>query len=191
MADSTDNIETNNIGTNNSNTQQVPMDTQTRREFLYLATGAFAAIGAVNVAWPLIDQMNPDASTLALASVEIDLSGIEIGQSLTVKWRGKPIFIRHRTADEIAQAKAVILDELPDPQPDSQRAERPEWLIMVGICTHLGCVPLGQTGEFNGWFCPCHGSHYDTSGRIRKGPAPTNLPIPPYQFINDDRIKIG
>ena len=187
MADS----ETNNIGTNNINAQQVPIDTKTRREFLYLATGAFAAIGAVNVAWPLIDQMNPDASTLALASVEIDLSGIEIGQSLTVKWRGKPIFIRHRTADEIAQAKAVILDELPDPQPDSQRAERPEWLIMVGICTHLGCVPLGQTGEFNGWFCPCHGSHYDTSGRIRKGPAPTNLPIPPYQFLNDKRIKIG
>jgi len=188
---STDNIETNNIGADNINAQQAPIDTQTRREFLYLATGAFAAIGAVNVAWPLIDQMNPDASTLALASVEIDLSGIELGQSLTVKWRGKPIFIRHRTADEIAQAKAVILDELPDPQPDSQRAERPEWLIMVGICTHLGCVPLGQTGEFNGWFCPCHGSHYDTSGRIRKGPAPTNLPIPPYQFINDKRIKIG
>jgi len=184
-------METNNIETDNINAQQAPLDTQTRREFLYLATGAFAAIGAVNVAWPLIDQMNPDASTLALASVEIDLSGIELGQSLTIKWRGKPIFIRHRTADEIAQAKAVILDDLPDPQPDSQRARRPEWLIMVGICTHLGCVPLGQTGEFNGWFCPCHGSHYDTSGRIRKGPAPTNLPIPPYEFINDKRIKIG
>mgnify|MGYP002853464494 FL=1 len=171
--------------------QQPVSEEPTRRDFLYLATGAFAAVGAANVVWPLIDQMNPDASVKALASIEIDLSAIDIGQSITVSWRGKPVFIRRRTQDEIAEARSVAFDTLPDPQGDETRVTKEEWLVMVGICTHLGCVPLGQSGDFNGWFCPCHGSHYDTSGRIRKGPAPKNLEIPPYEFVGDTRIKIG
>ena len=171
--------------------QQPVSEEPTRRDFLYLATGAFAAVGAANVVWPLIDQMNPDASVKALASLEIDLSAIDIGQSITVSWRGKPVFIRRRTQDEIAEARSVAFDTLPDPQGDETRVTKEEWLVMVGICTHLGCVPLGQSGDFNGWFCPCHGSHYDTSGRIRKGPAPKNLEIPPYEFVGDTRIKIG
>ncbi|MEC7210036.1 MAG: ubiquinol-cytochrome c reductase iron-sulfur subunit, partial [Pseudomonadota bacterium] len=171
--------------------QQPVSEEPTRRDFLYLATGAFAAVGAANVVWPLIDQMNPDASVKALASIEIDLSAIDIGQSITVSWRGKPVFIRRRTQGEIAEARSVAFDALPDPQGDETRVTKEEWLVMVGICTHLGCVPLGQSGDFNGWFCPCHGSHYDTSGRIRKGPAPKNLEIPPYEFVGDTRIKIG
>ena len=171
--------------------QQPVSEESTRRDFLYLATGAFAAVGAANVVWPLIDQMNPDASVKALASIEIDLSAIDIGQSITVSWRGKPVFIRRRTQGEIAEARSVAFDALPDPQGDETRVTKDEWLVMVGICTHLGCVPLGQSGDFNGWFCPCHGSHYDTSGRIRKGPAPKNLEIPPYEFVGDTRIKIG
>ena len=171
--------------------QQPVSEEPTRRDFLYLATGAFAAVGAANVVWPLIDQMNPDASVKALASIEIDLSSIDIGQSITVSWRGKPVFIRRRTEGEIAEARSVAFDALPDPQGDETRVTKEEWLVMVGICTHLGCVPLGQSGDFNGWFCPCHGSHYDTSGRIRKGPAPKNLEIPPYEFVGDTRIKIG
>ena len=171
--------------------QQPVSEEPTRRDFLYLATGAFAAVGAANVVWPLIDQMNPDASVKALASIEIDLSAIDIGQSITVSWRGKPVFIRRRTQKEIVEARSVSFNTLPDPQGDEMRVTREEWLVMVGICTHLGCVPLGQSGDFNGWFCPCHGSHYDTSGRIRKGPAPKNLEIPPYEFVGDTRIKIG
>ena len=171
--------------------QQPVSEEPTRRDFLYLATGAFAAVGAANVVWPLIDQMNPDASVKALASIEIDLSAIDIGQSITVSWRGKPVFIRRRTQDEIAEARSVAFDTLPDPQGDETRVTKEEWLVMVGICTHLGCVPLGQSGDFNGWFCPCHGSHYDTTGRIRKGPAPKNLEVPPYEFVGDTRIKIG
>ena len=166
-------------------------DQPNRRDFLYLATGAFAAVGAANIIWPLIDQMNPDASVKALASIEVDLTEVEIGQGLTVTWRGKPVFIRRRTATEIAAANDVTMQELIDPEADSERVQLDEWLIMVGICTHLGCVPLGQAGDFNGWFCPCHGSHYDTSGRIRKGPAPKNLEIPSYEFVSDSRIKIG
>jgi ubiquinol-cytochrome c reductase iron-sulfur subunit len=135
--------------------------------------------------------MNPSQDVLALSSIEVDLSGIEVGQSITVSWRGKPVFIRHRTAEEIETAKGVVMTDLPDPESDEVRAENPEWLILVGVCTHLGCVPLGQAGEYNGWFCPCHGSHYDTSGRIRKGPAPTNLPVPAYVFLDDSNIKIG
>jgi ubiquinol-cytochrome c reductase iron-sulfur subunit len=162
-----------------------------RRDFLYLATGAFAAVGAANIAWPLIDQMNPDASVKALASIEVDLDSIEVGQNLTVTWRGKPVFIRRRTETEIAEARAVDIATLPDPQNDMERVVKDEWLVMIGICTHLGCVPLGEAGDFNGWFCPCHGSHYDTSGRIRKGPAPLNLEIPEYDFVADTRIKIG
>ena len=163
----------------------------TRRNFLYITTGAFSAAGAGAVAWPFITQMNPDASVKALASTEVDLRPIVPGQSITILWRGKPVFIRRRTPEEISEAKAVSLDDLPDPQDDAARAINPEWLVMVGICTHLGCIPLGQKGEYNGWFCPCHGSHYDTSGRIRKGPAPTNLEIPDYVFLNDNTIKIG
>jgi ubiquinol-cytochrome c reductase iron-sulfur subunit len=166
-------------------------DEPNRRDFLYLATGAVAAIGAANIVWPLIDQMNPDASVKALSSIEVDLTAIESGQSITVKWRGKPVFIRRRTQNEVADAQNVAATDLPDPEIDADRVIKDEWLIMVGICTHLGCVPLGQAGDFNGWFCPCHGSHYDTSGRIRKGPAPKNLEIPPYDFVGDTRIKIG
>ena len=166
-------------------------DDTNRRDFLYLATGAFAAIGAANIAWPLIHQMNPDASVKALASIEVDLAAIETGQSITVTWRGKPVFIRRRTAGEIADARQVADTELPDPQNDAERVQKDEWLVMVGICTHLGCVPLGQAGDFNGWFCQCHGSHYDTSGSISKGPAPTNLEVPPYTFLSDNVIKIG
>ncbi|MCF6214608.1 MAG: ubiquinol-cytochrome c reductase iron-sulfur subunit [Emcibacter sp.] len=164
----------------------------TRRDFLYVATGAVGAVGAASVVWPLVDQMNPSADVLALASVEVDLSAIPLGQTLKILWRGKPIFIRHRTAAEI---EAAIADngaiDLIDPEDDQARAERPEWLIMVGVCTHLGCVPLDQRGDFNAWFCPCHGSHYDISGRIRKGPAPRNLEVPKYAFLNDTTVKIG
>ncbi|HAD26536.1 MAG TPA: ubiquinol-cytochrome c reductase iron-sulfur subunit [Alphaproteobacteria bacterium] len=163
----------------------------TRRDFLYIATGAVGAVGAAALAWPFIDQLNPDASVLALASIEVDLSTIDEGGAVTVTWRGKPVFIRHRTAAEIEAAKAVDISELRDPQTDEERVQRAEWLVMMGICTHLGCVPLGEKGEYDGWFCPCHGSHYDTSGRIRKGPAPLNLEVPQYAFIGEDRIKIG
>lgn len=177
----------------------------TRREFLYIATGAAGVVGAGALAWPFIDQMNPDASALALASIEVDVSAVEEGQSITVQWRGKPVFIRYRTADEIEAANSVPLSDLPDQAarnsnlPDGTEATdanrsaegKEPWLVMVGICTHLGCVPLGEQGDFGGWFCPCHGSHYDTAGRIRKGPAPENLLIPPYAFVSDTTIKIG
>jgi ubiquinol-cytochrome c reductase iron-sulfur subunit len=165
----------------------------TRRDFLYIATGSFAAVGAAATVWPLVHQMNPDASVQALASIELDLEAIEEGQSVTVKWQGKPVFIRHRTEKEIEQAKADDKADLPDPQADSARTKEghEQWLVMVGICTHLGCVPVGESGDFGGWFCPCHGSHYDTSGRIRKGPAPANLTVPAYEFIDDTKIRIG
>ena len=162
-----------------------------RRDFIFTASYALGAVGVGAVAWPLIDQMNPDASVKALASTEVDISGVERGQSITVLWRGKPVFIRRRTDDEIAKAKEVDLKELKHPEKDEDRAKNPEWLVMVGICTHLGCVPLGNKGEYGGWFCPCHGSHYDTSGRIRKGPAPTNLEVPKYEFVDSNTIKIG
>ncbi len=166
-------------------------DTATRRDFLYIATGALGAVGTAAAIWPFVDQMNPSADVLALSSTEVDISAIAEGSSITVVWRGKPVFVRHRTAEEIETANAVELDGLPDPQTDEERVQKPEWLVMVGICTHLGCIPLGDQGEYNGWYCPCHGSHYDTSGRIRKGPAPLNLEIPPYEFLSDDVIKIG
>jgi ubiquinol-cytochrome c reductase iron-sulfur subunit len=166
-------------------------DETSRRDFLYVATAGLSAVGVAVMAWPFIDSMNPSRDVLALSSIEVDLSGISEGQSITVKWRGKPVFIRHRTAKEITEARAVAMADLPDPQTDEERAQKPEWLIMVGVCTHLGCVPIGQQGEYNGWFCPCHGSHYDTSGRIRKGPAPTNLEVPEYVFIDDGKVKIG
>ena len=178
----------------------------TRRDFLYVATGMAGVVGAGAVAWPFIDQMRPDASTLALATIEVDVSSLQPGMSLTAKWRGRPVFIRNRTPEEIEAAKAVSLDELKDPVArnaniagdapatdlDRSAGEGKEnWIVMVGVCTHLGCVPLGQQGDFGGWFCPCHGSHYDTAGRVRKGPAPENLAIPTFQFVSDTTIRIG
>ena len=162
-----------------------------RRDFIFTATTAVGVVGAGAVAWPLIDQMNPDASVKALATTEVDISSVQPGQTITVLWRGKPVFIKRRTQNEISEAKSVSLEELKDPQKDEERALNPEWLVMLGVCTHLGCVPLSDKGDYNGWFCPCHGSHYDTSGRIRKGPAPTNLEIPKYVFVNSNTIKIG
>ncbi len=169
---------------------------ESRRDFIILLGSAAGLVGTGIVAWPLIDTMNPSADVLALASIEVDVSTIEEGQAITVTWRGKPVFIRHRTGSEIDEAGAVTVEELPDPESDADRAPMPKWLIMVGVCTHLGCIPLGQKsgddkGEYGGWFCPCHGSHYDTSGRIRKGPAPANLPVPPYEFVEDSVVKIG
>lgn len=178
----------------------------TRRDFLYLTTGMAGVVGAAAVAWPFIDQMRPDASTLALASIEVDVTALEPGMSLTVKWRGKPVFIRNRTPKEVEEANAVALADLKDPvarnaniPADAQATDvdrsagkdKENWIVMIGSCTHLGCVPLGQAGDFGGWFCPCHGSHYDTAGRIRKGPAPQNLAVPVFSFVSDTVIKIG
>ena len=177
-----------------------------RRDFLYLATGAAGAVGIAGAAWPFIDQMNPSAATRALASIDVDVSSIEPGQAITVKWRGKPVFIRNRTDKEIEEARAVDLEVLKDklaendnldgaaPATDANRSAgegKENWIVMIGSCTHLGCVPVGLAGDFGGWFCPCHGSHYDTAGRIRKGPAPQNLIIPPFEFVSDTTIKIG
>ena len=171
-------------------------DEKTRRDFLLLSTATVGAVGTALAIWPLVDAMNPAADTLALSTTEVDLGPIAEGQSITVVWQGKPVFVRHRTAAEIKDAEAVNLGDLIDPQDDKDRAQKPQWLIMVGVCTHLGCIPLGQKasepkGEYSGWFCPCHGSHYDTSGRIRKGPAPKNLVVPGYAYLTDTTIKIG
>ena len=176
----------------------------TRRDFLYVATAAAGAITVTGAVWPLINQMNPSADVKALASIEVDVAGLEPGSQLTVKWRGKPVFIRRRTEEEIEAARSVDVSGLPDQTSgnenigesdasDSNRTIDPagEWLVMIGVCTHLGCVPLGDAGDFGGWFCPCHGSHYDTAGRIRKGPAPRNLDIPIAKFVGDDIIKLG
>ena len=185
-----------------------------RRDFLYIATGAVGAVGAALTAWPFINQMNPDASVLAMSSVEIDLAPIEEGQAITIKWRGNPVFIRHRNQAEIEAAKTVKMEDLKDPlarnanvkdgdaATDENRVVggKEGFLVMMGVCTHLGCVPLGNEGDFalvegsakhGGWFCPCHGSHYDTAGRIRKGPAPTNLPVPVYAYLTGTKIRIG
>ena len=162
-----------------------------RRDFIFTASYVLGAVGVGAAVWPLIDQMNPDASVKALSSTEVDVSEVSPGQSITVLWRGKPVFIKRRTEEEISKARDVDLKELKDPEKDEDRAKNPEWLVMVGVCTHLGCVPLGDKGEYGGWFCPCHGSHYDTSGRIRKGPAPTNMEVPKYEFVNNNTIKIG
>lgn len=172
-----------------------PVD-ETKRDFLELTVASFAAMGAACAAWPLVNSMNPAKDTLALSTTEVDLAPVAVGQSITVMWQGKPVFIRHRTPEEIDAARAVDVKTLHDPQTDEIRVKKPEWLVLVGICTHLGCVPSGQKpsearGEFGGWFCPCHGSAYDTSGRIRKGPAPKNLLVPPYEFTGDNLIKIG
>jgi ubiquinol-cytochrome c reductase iron-sulfur subunit len=167
-----------------------------RRDFLYLTAGAFGAVGMGAALWPFIHSMNPSADVLALGSIEVDVSQVEVGQRITVKWQGKPVFIDRRPEKAITEARETPLSDLRDPQTDEERASRPEWLVVIGVCTHLGCVPLGQKasedrGEWGGWFCPCHGSHYDTSGRIRKGPAPLNLPVPPVEFLSDNQIKIG
>jgi ubiquinol-cytochrome c reductase iron-sulfur subunit len=169
-------------------------DHPTRRDFLYVATGAVAAVGAAATVWPLVSQMNPDASTIAAgAPIEVDLTPIAEGQDIKVFWRGKPIYISHRTKKQIAEAQNVQVSSLPDPQPDSARvkAGHDQWLVVIGICTHLGCIPIAHEGAYDGFFCPCHGSVYDTSGRIRSGPAPSNLPVPPYTFVSDTKIQIG
>ncbi len=181
-----------------------------RRDFIVIAAQAFAGVGAAVALWPFISQMNPDASTQALASIEVDLAPVKEGQAITVSWRGKPVFIRNRTADEVKAARAVKLADLSDrsarndalpekaPATDDNRTKKGKenWLVLVGICTHLGCIPKGQSmgdskGDYGGWFCPCHGSHYDTAGRIRLGPAPQNLEVPVYDFVSDTKIKIG
>jgi ubiquinol-cytochrome c reductase iron-sulfur subunit len=186
------------------------VDEGNRRDFLVIAGNAFAAVGAASLLWPFVQQMNPDASAKALASTEFDLAPVKEGQAVTIMWRGKPVFIRHRTKDEIEEARKVDLASLPDDLADNAslpattlatdenrvKKGRENWLVLVGICTHLGCIPKGQSmgdvkGDFNGWFCPCHGSHYDTAGRIRKGPAPQNLPIPQYAYLTDTQIRIG
>ncbi len=184
----------------------------TRRDFLYYATAGTGIVATGAAVWPLINQMNPSADVQALSSIRVDISGIEPGTQMTVKWLGKPVFIRRRTAKEIEEANAVSMDDLPDqnarnanidadaPATDPNRGLLPpgaeegsdsEWLVMMGVCTHLGCVPLGNAGDFDGWFCPCHGSHYDTAGRIRKGPAPENLPVPVAEFVDETTIKLG
>ena len=181
----------------------------TRRDFLYIATGGVAAVGAALAAWPFIDQMNPSSAVLALASIEADISAIQVGQQVVFNWRGHPLFVRRRTPQEIAMAKAVDVASLPDPLarnanlPDSAQAtdadraaKDPQWLIVVGVCTHLGCTPTVSTpqvpqGEYGGWLCHCHGSQYDTAGRIRKGPAPQNLAVPVYTFLSPTKIKVG
>lgn len=171
-------------------------DSGARRDFLVLATGAMAAVGTAASVWPLIDSMNPAADVRALSNVEVDIEPVIVGQRITVKWRGRPVFISHRSPREIARAKADDAADLPDPEPDTARVQKDEWLIVIGICTHLGCVPLGQSavqprGRWDGWFCPCHGSHYDIAGRIRKGPAPKNLVVPSYRFVEDNLVRIG
>tara|TARA_B100000586_G_scaffold93908_1_gene66905 strand:- start:75 stop:590 length:516 start_codon:yes stop_codon:yes gene_type:complete len=162
-----------------------------RRDFLFTASYTMGAVGIGATIWPFIDQMNPDSSVKALATTEVNISKIEPGKSITVLWRGKPVFIKRRTQSEVSEAQSVDLNELKDPEKDEDRVKKSEWLVMLGICTHLGCVPLSNKGEYNGWFCPCHGSHYDTSGRIRKGPAPVNMEIPKYEFVDNNTIKIG
>ncbi len=179
-------------------------DAQSRREFLAYTAGAMGAVGAATAAWPLINSMNPAADTLAMSTTEVDVSKLKVGDSMTVVWRGKPVFIRRRTQAEIDEANAVDVSTLRDPESDAERFKQSviggkfdaEWLVVIGVCTHLGCVPLGQKptdphGEFDGWFCPCHGSQYDSAARIRKGPAPKNLEVPPYSFTDATHIKIG
>lgn len=181
----------------------------TRRDFIYYATAGAGAVTVGAAVWPLVDQMNPSADVQALSSVRVDVSGVDVGTQLTVKWLGKPVFIRRRTEEEIAAAREVDPSSLPDNDSRNYQAEGAdgadenrsldeagEWLVMMGVCTHLGCVPLGNAGEFTaggvgGWFCPCHGSHYDTSGRIRQGPAPTNLPVPQAEFVDETTVKLG
>lgn len=176
-----------------------------RRDFLFYATGGAGAVVTGAAVWPLVNQMNPSADVLALSSIRVDVSSLQQGSQLTVKWLGKPVFIRRRSAEEIEEARAVALSDLPDQLADNANLpaaadasdanrtldEAGEWLVMMGVCTHLGCVPLGDAGDFGGWFCPCHGSHYDTAGRIRRGPAPRNLPVPVAEFVDESTIQLG
>ena len=164
---------------------------KSRRSFIHQASGAMGVVAVSAAGWPLVDQMNPSKDVEALATIEVDISGLSEGQSKTVLWRGKPLFIKHRSKNEINEAKSVNIEELPHPEKDDERVKNPKYLVLIGVCTHLGCVPASDKGDFKGWFCPCHGSHYDTSGRIRKGPAPKNLEIPPYTFKDDNTILIG
>ena len=173
-----------------------PRGRASRRDFIYYATAGAGVVATGAAVWPLINSMNPSADVTALSVVEVDLSGVAPGTRITAKWNGKPVFIDHRTDERIAKARADDMAALPDPALDADRAVRPEWLVVFGVCTHLGCIPKGQLGsdplgEWDGWFCPCHGSHYDTAGRIRKGPAPRNLDLPPYSFKSDTVVKIG
>lgn len=174
----------------------IPHRDPPRRDFIVIAAGTFAGIGNVATMWPFIDALNPSDDVLAFSTTELDLTPIEPGQRITISWRGKPVFVDHRTQAQIDSARADDDADLIDPEPDAARVQRPEWLVLVGVCTHLGCVPTGQNpndrrGNFDGWFCPCHGSQYDTSGRVRRGPAPENLHVPPYTFITDAKIRIG
>lgn len=169
---------------------------ENRRDFLYLSAGLLTGAGATVALWPFIHSLNPSGDVLAVETIEVDLAPIATGQSVTVEWQGKPVFIRRRTADEIEAAQQTSLDELRDPQSDGDRVVRPEWLVLVGVCPHLGCVPRGQRlkarrGDWNGWHCVCHGSQFDTSGRVRQGPSPKNLPVPQYEFVNHTTIRIG
>lgn len=165
----------------------------TRRDFIHIAAGAMAVGAGAMVAWPLINQMNPAADTLALSTIEFDVSKVQEGQQVVITWQGKPVFVRYRTAKEVQEANAAPLGDLKDPETDAARVKpgHSQYLVVIGSCTHLGCIPTFGSGEFGGWFCPCHGSVYDTSGRIRKGPAPTNLVVPEYAYLSDTRIKIG
>ena len=166
----------------------------TRRDFLYIATASVTVVGAAAAAWPMIAQMNPDASTIAAgAPIDVDLTPIAEGQVIKVFWRSKPIFINHRTKKEVDEARSVDVATLPDPQTDEARVKpgHEQWQVLIGICTHLGCIPLAHQGAYGGYFCPCHGSQYDTSGRIRRGPAPLNLALPPYEFVSDTKVRIG
>ncbi|MDN3030735.1 MAG: ubiquinol-cytochrome c reductase iron-sulfur subunit [Candidatus Tisiphia sp.] len=168
-------------------------DKATRRDFITLTASSMVAVGAACATYPLVSSFNPSADVLALSSIEVDLSQIQPGQTVTVKWQGKPVFITNRTPEKIAEARNVNLAELMDPELDQDRVKsgHDKWLVTIGICTHLGCVPLANQGDYDGWFCPCHGSQYDSSGRVRKGPAPLNLAVPQYEFISDTKIKIG
>lgn len=166
---------------------------ESKRDFITLTASAMAAVGVGGVVWPLVDSMNPSSDVLALGSIEVNVSSLAKGQSLKIMWRGKPVFIRHRTDKEVEDARSFDISKLPDPERDEDRVQagKDAWLVMIGVCTHLGCIPIGERGDYGGWFCPCHGSHYDTSGRIRKGPAPKNLLVPEYSFLSDTKIKIG
>lgn len=164
-----------------------------RRDFVVLTASAVAAVGAAACTWPLINSLNPAEDVLALSSVEVDLTSVKPGQTIKVMWRGKPVFITHRTEKQIEEARSTDLKELKDPEADEDRVMKghEQWLVMIAVCTHLGCIPIADKGEFDGYFCPCHGSDYDSSGRIRKGPAPKNLVVPSYKFISDNKIVIG
>jgi ubiquinol-cytochrome c reductase iron-sulfur subunit len=164
-----------------------------RRDFVVMTASAAACAGAVAAVIPFVKSLSPDAGVLAVGTTEVDIANIPEGETVTVMWRGSPVFVRHRTQNEVDEARATEISSLRDPQRDEDRVQsgREKWLITLAVCTHLGCVPLSNKGDFGGWLCPCHGSHYDTSGRIRKGPAPNNLGVPPYKFLSDTKIIIG